>query len=230
MILTFRPLAEPLAHWKPAGAMRPSSPFSAGYWKTLVLLDRELEHLHARDVFLQVVTDHRGVRLDGQLRADARVDHPGVILTIDTKAHGTLVYETDAFSGGYGHNVRAGWQQNLRAIALGLEALRRVERYGIARRGQQYAGYRELPTGIELGAAMTAEEAAAFLIEYGEVEGCPDPWTVDALLDDTGPAAREILAGYFRRASKKLHPDAGGDPELFRKLSIARELLEARLP
>jgi hypothetical protein len=34
------------------------------------------------------------------------------------------------------------WQDNLRAVALGLEALRRVERYGIAQRGEQYAGWR----------------------------------------------------------------------------------------
>ena len=40
------------------------------------------------------------------------------------------------------------WQHNLRSIALGLEALRAVDRYGISRRGQQYAGFRAaLTTG-----------------------------------------------------------------------------------
>ena len=34
------------------------------------------------------------------------------------------------------------WQHNLRSIALGLEALRAVDRYGISRRGEQYAGFR----------------------------------------------------------------------------------------
>jgi hypothetical protein len=39
------------------------------------------------------------------------------------------------------------WQDNLRAIALGLEALRKVERYGIANRGEQYAGWAQLTAG-----------------------------------------------------------------------------------
>ncbi len=34
------------------------------------------------------------------------------------------------------------WQHNVRSIALGLEALRAVDRYGISRRGEQYAGFR----------------------------------------------------------------------------------------
>lgn len=34
------------------------------------------------------------------------------------------------------------WQHNVRSIALGLEALRAVDRYGISKRGQQYAGFR----------------------------------------------------------------------------------------
>jgi hypothetical protein len=43
-----------------------------------------------------------------------------------------LVYATD---------VCESWQHNVRSIALGLEALRAVDRYGITRRGQQYAGF-----------------------------------------------------------------------------------------
>lgn len=34
------------------------------------------------------------------------------------------------------------WQHNVRSIALGLESLRAVDRYGITRRGEQYAGFR----------------------------------------------------------------------------------------
>lgn len=149
----------------------------------------------------------RDCRLDGQLRADARPSHPGVILTIDTRKHGTLVYSTDRFD----H-----WKANLRAIALGLEALRKVERYGIANRGQQYAGYRELPSGIALGSAMTIEDAARFIAEQA--------WPGDAIdeqevLDDLDTA--------YRAAAKRLHPDAGGDPEMFRRLTVARDLLVA---
>lgn len=44
-----------------------------------------------------------------------------------------LVYATD---------VCDLWQHNVRSVALGLEALRAVDRYGISRRGEQYAGFR----------------------------------------------------------------------------------------
>lgn len=113
----------------------------------------------------------------------------------------------------------ASWQHNLRAIALGLEALRTVERYGIAERGQQYAGYRELGAGMAMGpATMTVEQAAAFLVEHGEFGGTPaDP---DELI-----GAPDAVAAYFREAAKRLHPDVGGDAELFKRLTEARDLL-----
>lgn len=44
-----------------------------------------------------------------------------------------LVYATD---------VCEHWQHNVRSIALGLDRLRAVERFGISRRGEQYAGFR----------------------------------------------------------------------------------------
>lgn len=44
-----------------------------------------------------------------------------------------LVYATD---------VCDFWQHNVRSIALGLQSLRAVDRYGISRRGEQYAGFR----------------------------------------------------------------------------------------
>lgn len=39
------------------------------------------------------------------------------------------------------------WQENVRAIALGMEALRKVERYAITEADQQYAGFMALPRG-----------------------------------------------------------------------------------
>lgn len=39
------------------------------------------------------------------------------------------------------------WQDNVRAIALGMEALRKVERYGITELDQQYAGFMQLNAG-----------------------------------------------------------------------------------
>jgi hypothetical protein len=214
MDLLFRPLDPPPAHWRRAHDERPTSPFDATYSQTLELLERELRELESRESFLQVVAGPSGVRLDGRLRANAVVDHPGVMLTIDSRAHGTLVYETDRFGRKPAYKANAGpaWQENLRAIALGLEALRKVERYGIASRGQQYAGYRELGAGgpIELGSAMTLEEAAELLFP-------DDP---ERLIDFPDEAAER-----FRWLAKKAHPDAGGDAEIFRRLTEARDLL-----
>lgn len=39
------------------------------------------------------------------------------------------------------------WQANVRAIALGMEALRKVERYAITEADQQYSGFMQLPRG-----------------------------------------------------------------------------------
>jgi hypothetical protein len=217
ILLTFRTLAAPLEHWKPADALRPPSPFSASYRDTLRLLDSELGHLRPRDVFLQVVAPPSAVRIDGQLRADARVEHPGASLTIDSAHLGTLVYETDRF----GPRWRGGraWHENLRAIALGLRALRTVERYGIARRGEQYAGYRALPPGTPLGTTMGPGEAAAILVDAC---GWEDLHPDDLLSDPS------ILADVYREASKRTHPDNGGDPAVFDQVVRARAVLAAR--
>ncbi len=226
MILTFKPLRLRPEHWLAVDADRPTSPFSATYRQTLQLLDHELFQLDALDVHLQVLAASSQIRLDGQLRSDARVDHPGVILTIGTRRHGVLVYETDRYTRRWGRNANPAWQENLRAIALGLEALRKVERYGIARRGEQYAGYRELGSGVPMPPAqMTVEQAAAFLIEHGDnkvVAGVAGGYTVAELLDRF---AGDRIEACYRRAAKHLHPDAGGDPALFVKLTEARDLL-----
>lgn len=191
---------------------RQTAPFTALYRTTLAQLQVELRALNARACFMSLDVGERGVRNDGQLRADAKPDHPGVILTIDSRPHGTLVYATDRFRG---------WQDNLRGIVLGLEALRKVERYGISERGQQYAGFKELGTGIAMaGPSMTVERAAEFLVLHGE-------WGQEsAKPDELIGCEREIVEAYFRHAAKALHPDvAGGDGAMFDLARRARDLL-----
>lgn len=212
MILTFRPIKIRPPEWKSAYERRPSAPFGATYGKTMIDLDREITHLHGDDPTLQLDLTDADLRLDGQIRAGARPEHPGVILSFDTKNHGTLTYGTDRFD----H-----WHGNLRAIALGLDCLRRVERYGIAERGQQYAGYREIGTGIALGPAeMTREQAARILVDTAEV-----PWPWEELLADA-----DLATTTYRAAARLHHPDNGGDPAVFRTITTARDVLvgEAR--
>jgi hypothetical protein len=133
-----RIIFRPLERWdrRTAGA-RPHSPFKAAYQDTLDLLQRETRMLAARHVVVELAIREADLRLDGQPYAGTRGDHPGVTVAFDSK-HGPLKYTADKF---------ATWQENLRAIALGLEALRKVNRYGMTSRGEQYAGWKALPSG-----------------------------------------------------------------------------------
>ena len=184
MNLTFRPIDQWLGETTKA---RRYSQFSASYGQTLDLLGRELSFLKATNVVIQLALKESDIRLDGLPRAQARPSHPGVILAFDS-VHGPLKYATDTF-----HE----WQGNLRAIALSLEALRKVDRYGVSKRGEQYTGWRALSAGE--GAPMTREVAERFLKEHG---------------------------GSFREAVKRLHPDAGGNEEDFKRLQEAERILE----
>jgi hypothetical protein len=182
---------------------------------TVELLTREVEHLGGREAVLQLAVGETDLRLDGWVRASARPSHPGVIVAFDSR-HGPLRYHTDQFSSSHDY---PGWQANVRAVALGLEALRKIDRYGITGDGEQYTGFRALPAGDE--GPMTVEEAALFI---AQVEGGPNPTERAPYL--VADAYERSYA--YRSAAKTLHPDHGGDPALFRRLQQARDLLEAR--
>lgn len=202
----------PIDQWPaPFTDPRTSHVFKASYPNTLDLLEFELGQLSARDVVIQLALDLKDIRNDGWPRSGAKPDHPGIIVAFDS-VHGPLKYATDQFYSSWNHQME-GWQANLRAIALGLEALRKVDRYGISRRGEQYTGWSALPPGaaIEAGPApMTALEAYAFL----------DEWSGGIPLQNKMDIHRAYLT-----AAKRLHPDVGGDPELFKRLVAATEFL-----
>jgi hypothetical protein len=82
-----------------------------------------------------------------------RANHAGVELSFEVPDGRRLVFHTDVHNQTTrwvnGGPSRAPWRDNLRAIALGLEALRAVNRYGITRGiGEQYAGFLQLTTGV----------------------------------------------------------------------------------
>lgn len=217
MNYTFRPLSA----WTEGNTSprRGSHLFRASWRDTLKLLGRELEYLDARNVVLQVDVREGDVRLDGMLRADAKVGaHPGVRIAFDSR-FGPLTYATDAYEQHYS-GAAPGWQANVRAIALGLAALRAVDRYGVTRRGEQYTGWKQITAGpTAMPAAMTVEDAARFLAEQACITR-DDPTALNAadVLPDPSYA--------YRLAAKRLHPDVGGDPALFRRLQDAKELLD----
>jgi hypothetical protein len=150
MNVVFRPIPVWPHPETPAHKRRGPWTFKAGWQNTLNLLDRELRHLRASNIILGAGFREQDLRLDGLPRSNARdPQHPGIEVSFDSP-HGRLVYATDTC-------VR--WEHNVRSIALGLEALRAVDRFGITRRGEQYAGWKQLTAGgpsPERGAAIIA--------------------------------------------------------------------------
>lgn len=191
MGITLRPFESP----PPSGETY--SPFDAKLSDTLGLLARELRLLDAKQIVLQVGYQDRDLRLDGMPRANARMLHDAVALSFESK-WGPLRYETNEFVARYYRN-QEGWASNLRAIALGMEALRKVDRYGVSKRGEQYTGWRQIAQTTDPIQRMTTAEARAYL--------------------------DEVWGGDVTEAIKKTHPDAGGDPDEFRKVQRARELI-----
>lgn len=115
---------------------RKRAPFKSRWEATLRLLDGELARSHAWDSVLEVdVAERWWSPSTGRPRADAPVRSPGVILRFDKhfrdgRVEG-YVFPCDTF---------LDWQDNVRAIALTLEALRAIDRYG-ASHGRQFAGF-----------------------------------------------------------------------------------------
>lgn len=199
---------EPMSTWMyPETKARRNNPFAASWQATMDLLTRELDHLDVVGaVALRVVGDQSDVRRDGMLRASARLVHPGVAVSFQSRKHGPLTYPCDTFSGTSGG--LAPWQANARAIALGLEALRRVERYGIASRGEQYAGWRAIGSGTEESPFTSRQEAVAWLAKLTE--------------SSTLVPAPVLL----KRGAAVAHPDRnGGDTSLWERYDAARQLL-----
>ena len=206
---TFRPIDT----WPGDQTRTPQrSRFGASWSSTDDLLERELAMLKARNVVIQLALDESDIRIDGKPRANARPRHQGVILAFDSR-YGPLKYATDTFDR---------WQDNLRAIALGLEALRKVDRYGITKRGEQYTGWKALPSGTPGAVAMTPSEAARLLAVWG-LEDNHESTVAQVAVDP------KLRAEAYRKAAKRMHPARGGHADDFRRLQDAKAVLEEHL-
>lgn len=187
----------PIQKW-PGGDLTPDSArrrsqFKASLPKTYRLLDNELYNIGAEATVLQIAMDESDFRLDGLPRANSRAQHPGVVLGFnpDGNAAGRLEFATDVFDN---------WEDNLRAIALGLEALRKVDRYGITSGSQQYAGFRAITVGDDGSMGLYSEKQA---IDY----------------------IAEKYDGDLKAAIRETHPDHGGSEEEFRRVMRAKKLI-----
>lgn len=106
------------------------------------------------------------------------------------------------------------WRDNLRAVALSLEALRAVDRYGVSRRGEQYRGWQALEAGDGSYGMYSAADARDYLMRhYGREEDLRSP-------------TEDQVKSALRRGLFVTHPDRGGNVNEFHRVARAKELLD----
>jgi hypothetical protein len=209
-VYTVRPL-EPVLTAPTTG--RRDSPFKATWTDTLGLLGREIAMLQtgaqrSQPWVLQMDVPESQIRRDGGVYVNATPRSPAVRVAFESR-HGPLIYGTDAFWK---------WQANVRAIALSLEALRKVNRYGVAGAGEQYRGWVAISNRP---AVMTREQAAEFIAyQAGAEHGEARAWA------DKIMAGGDELTRAFRLAARNAHPDfLHDDGDTMARLNVARDLL-----
>lgn len=203
---TMRPLSD--RTWlRPAGK-RKSSPFSAKWSDTRTLLIAEVQRLGGRDLVIEVDIPETDFRINGELRSRAQFASPAVRVSFDSRLHGPMMHPCDTFTAA-SYRDGAGWQQNVRAVALTLQSLRAVDRYGAADTGQQYQGFRAIGGGTPMPAGpppMSSGAAAELLRSYA-------------------PAGTPLEVAW-RRAVRVTHPDTTtGDRAAFDRVQEAARVL-----
>lgn len=193
----------PIGDWP--GQLTPQrrvSSFSARFSDTLKILTREIYNLvdtraqqDSAEVLIAIPAG--AFRLDGRPYANAKAEHPGIIFSIDSR-HGHLSYPCDTFTT---------WQDNLRAVALALEALRKVDRYGVTKRGEQYRGFLAIESTAMPAGFVTARAAREWLEET------------------FSPNIQHSAATLVRVAKRRSHPDMGGDSDTFQRVTLAEAKL-----
>jgi hypothetical protein len=206
-----RPLSD--RTWLRASSQRKPTRFDSPWRSTEQLLLAEVEHIDGRNLVIEVDIREQDLRIDGTLRANAReAATPAVVVAFESAKHGPMLYRCDTFFAPY-RGQGPDWQHNVRSIALTLQALRSVDRYGATETGQQYAGFKALPAGRAMPAShMTTLQAYDLLTDLLG----PRP-----VVDDDTPDAALI-----RRAKAVAHPDRrNGDRTLWDQVEQAARVL-----
>lgn len=209
-------LFRPIKLWPEAVKIeRLRAPFKADHRSTLALIEREVRMINGIDAVVEIALHEKQFTREGLPYSEARPEHPGVIVrvrkpVINPKGKRDMVplyFPAARFST---------WQANLRAVAISLEDLRRIDRYGVTQNSQQYLGFgKYLPGPVHEG-VMTLEAAARFVVSIWPGEHDPKD------LIDHADEWREA----YRMATTKLHPDAGGDADKWAQLQAAKTLLD----
>ncbi len=193
----------PLFGWpREFTAERKASRFESKMSDTVELLDRELRRLDPTDSryppsVLQLALREQDFRIDGMPRANSNPSHPGVILSIEPPGRPGMSFPCDT----YLH-----WWDNLRAVALTLEALRKIDRYGVTRTSEQYRGWQAIESG-----SLDAHGALDYLAKVA------------------GNVSRRADAHSIHRAARaQAHPDRnGGRQSHWDRVEAAATVLKA---
>jgi hypothetical protein len=199
---------------------RRNSPFKAGYASTIALLRAEVAAIEGENPVLELDLPASQLRVtDGMPYARSRPHSPRVVLSFTLPGIGPIRYPCDTF---------ADWEDNVRAIALGLEALRKIDRYGITTgRREQYRGFTALPPGAAAEEQLDPDAAARVLLTHDPQTAGLDAGAIDQVVGIV-LASPTFAAGVAKRALVAVHPDRdGGDTKAFQKAERARAVLRA---
>lgn len=199
---------EPNAFDRPYTNPRRTSNYGVSWNNNIADLAAEAAKLGADEVVIAVDVSRAELRLDGFPKANTHVPPP-VAIYIPGTEHNDLRFLSDRWDD---------WRDNVRAVGLTLQRLRLVAEAGVAATGEQYQGWQALPPGTPMPAAQMTVEGAARLLCDTTMETIGEDWrdVVDG---------RSSVRDLYREAIKTHHPDHGGDAEMFRRLTEARDLL-----
>lgn len=111
-------------------------------------------------------------------------------------------------------------EDNIQAIRKTVQALRGIERWGAKSFvDAAFMGFQALPPASSETEQMSAEQAALFIAQHGGHSASAGSDEYD-LIDN--PTLRNAV---YKKAAKKLHPDAGGSHDLFQRLQEAKRIL-----
>lgn len=181
----------------------------APWSRILSTLARELKNLRATGVVLRLDVQPHQLRNDGGIKSNAAPASSAVMLEFVAEKFNPapkLLYKCDVFRD---------WQSNVYAIGKSLEALRLVDRYEVTTAGEQYAGFKALPSTT--APTMTTEVAAREVAQYSVGRGAHE------VLHDVD-AARDVV----RLAIHHTHPDRNnGGREKYDRVDAARRVLSS---
>jgi hypothetical protein len=204
---------QPLSKWpypEPESGWRKYAQFKTVYVATLNQLQVELDRIEAENRVLELDFPRGAIEQSGLPKLNQKPRSDRVRLSFVHPKIGFLEYPCDTFYG---------YENNVRAIVLTLEAQRAMARYGAVKDDQQYRGWKqELPPPESiLGQVWTLDEAAELVATLAN----QNKKDATALLESEG-----FYRFCYREAAKAAHPDSGGSEASFKRLQSARDLLE----